>query len=356
MVRRQRTVQRRTRHVTRAVAAAPAPTAPTELSEERKKIQALLKKWRADDGEAWQSLALTAFLYVFSVAAVHLSAGSWPSIVLLAFSLVRSFIVFHDAAHSSFFEKAEDNKLLGQVLQFFVNYSLDEWNQIHNSHHNHFGDNTVKDNSLTIWFSEEELEKGPWWKWFLHRIIRDPIFFYPLAGLFVFFLNKPLQHGPYRVIVPFLVYSLLGSQTFVAYLLASWLGGSVGVAFFHLQHHCNAPYRCEDESTRTHVDAALLGSTRIPLFWPLSVFSFGIEYHHIHHFDIRVPGYRLPRCDAEGEAQNLWARANTVDGPRAVKSLCHTLFRGSSKAADESGRQPEFVSFWPYSVIGLQDT
>lgn len=31
------------------------------------------------------------------------------------------------------------------------------------------------------------------------------------------------------------------------------------------------------------------------------VFSFGIEYHHIHHFDIRVPGYRLERCDAEGE-------------------------------------------------------
>ncbi|CAE7648630.1 des, partial [Symbiodinium sp. CCMP2456] len=174
-VRRQRAVQRlRGRHVSRAVAAAPAAPAPPELSEERRKIQALLKKWRADDGEAWQSLALTAFLYVFSVAAVHLSAGSWPAIVLLAFSLVRSFIVFHDAAHPSFFEKAEDNKLLGQVLQFFVNYSMDEWNQIHNSHHNHFGDNTVKDNSLTIWFCEEELKKGPWWKWFLHRLIRDP--------------------------------------------------------------------------------------------------------------------------------------------------------------------------------------
>ena len=37
---------------------------------------------------------------------------------------------------------------------------------------------------------------------------------------------------------------------------------------------------------------------------PSEVFSFGIEYHHIHHFDIRVPGYRLPRCDAEGEVQS----------------------------------------------------
>lgn len=57
----------------------------------------------------------------------------------LAFALVRAFIVFHDAAHSSFFEKPEHNKTLGQVLQFFINYSLDEWNAVHNSHHAHFG-------------------------------------------------------------------------------------------------------------------------------------------------------------------------------------------------------------------------
>ncbi|CAE7772257.1 des [Symbiodinium pilosum] len=197
---------------------------------------------------------------------------------------------------------------------------------------------------------------APWWKWLAHRIIRDPIFFYPLASLYVFFLNKPLQHAPYRTVVPLLVYLFLGSQTFFAYLLASWIGGAIGVALFHLQHHCNTPYRCEDDSARNHVDAALLGSTRIPLPWPISVFSYGIEYHHIHHFDVRVPGYHLERCDAEGEAQNLWARVNTVDGLRVLKSLCHTQFRGSSKVADESGRQPQFVSFWPYSVIGLQDT
>jgi omega-6 fatty acid desaturase (delta-12 desaturase) len=52
---------------------------------------------------------------------------------------VRAFIFFHDAAHSSFFEKPEHNKTLGQVLQFFINYSLDEWNTVHNSHHAHFG-------------------------------------------------------------------------------------------------------------------------------------------------------------------------------------------------------------------------
>eukprot|EP00435_Cladocopium_sp_Y103_P057211 s402_g19.t1 len=302
---------------------------------ERRRLQELVSKWRADDAEAWASLALTATLYVGSLAVLHLSGGHWAAIILLAFALVRAFIVFHDAAHSSFFEKPDHNKTLGQVLQFFINYSLDEWNTVHNSHHAHFGDVTVKDSSLTIWFSEKELENAPWYLWLAHRIIRDPIFFYPLAGLFVW--GAQTQGTG--------VWYFLGMQTLCAYFLAAWLGGSLGVACFHLQHHCNSP---------THLDAAIVGSTRIPLAWPLSVFSFGIEYHHIHHFDIRVPGYRLERCDAEGEAAGLWTRVNTVDWVRAIKSLCHSQFDGSSKASDAGGT-PRFSSFWPYSALGLQD-
>ena len=36
------------------------------------------------------------------------------------------------------------------------------------------GDVTVKDSSLTIWFSEHELDETPWYLWLAHRIIRDP--------------------------------------------------------------------------------------------------------------------------------------------------------------------------------------
>lgn len=83
--------------------------------------------------------ALTASLYLGSVALLHFSGGHWAAIIVLALTLVRAFIVFHDAAHASFFENPEQNKTLGQVLQFFINYSLDEWNAVHNSHHAHFG-------------------------------------------------------------------------------------------------------------------------------------------------------------------------------------------------------------------------
>lgn len=111
----------------------------------------------------------------------------------------------------------------------------------------------------------------------------------------------------------------------------------------------------KDDAARSALDAALLGSTRIPLPFPLSLFSFGIEYHHIHHFDVRVPGYRLPQCDAEGEKLGLWGRVNTVDAARAFRSLFHTQFEGSRRATGHDGAQPRFVSFWPYSALGLQD-
>eukprot|EP00930_Biecheleria_cincta_P046601 TRINITY_DN32150_c0_g1_i1.p1 TRINITY_DN32150_c0_g1~~TRINITY_DN32150_c0_g1_i1.p1 ORF type:complete len:434 (-),score=36.68 TRINITY_DN32150_c0_g1_i1:303-1604(-) len=323
-------------------------------AEERKQLSTLVSKWRANNREAWMSLAWTAFLYGAAVAALHCSGGHWASIIFLGFTLVRCFIVFHDAAHSSYFENPASNRRLAQILQFFVSYSYDEWNRVHNSHHSHFGDSTIKDTSLTIYFSEQELSEGPWYKRFLHRVIRDPIVFYPLAGLFVFFLNRPLQHGPYRVLLPFLVWQLLGVQTFIGYMLGSWLGGSLGVAAFHLQHHCNEPYRVKNGELRSHLDAAMLGSTRIPVAWPLSVFTYGIQYHHIHHYDTRVPGYRLKRCDAEGDAQQMWSGANTVTGLRAFKSLFHTVFSGTKKFADSEGRA-QFSSFWPYSALGLQD-
>ena len=83
-------------------------------------------------------------MYSAALALVHVTgsgdfAAHAAATVFLAFALVRAFIVFHDAAHASFFEKPEWNKALGQVLQFFINYSLDEWNLVHNSHHAHFG-------------------------------------------------------------------------------------------------------------------------------------------------------------------------------------------------------------------------
>mmetsp|Transcript_55543 Transcript_55543/g.119889 ORF Transcript_55543/g.119889 Transcript_55543/m.119889 type:complete len:412 (-) Transcript_55543:232-1467(-) len=338
----------------RTKAAAVAQESRLDVRRERQEIKKHLAKYRANNGEAWRALLLTSVLWGLGFAALHWTGGSLASILFMALVVARCFMTFHDAAHLSFFEDVQSNKILASVMQFFVQYSHSNWDEVHNSHHAHFGDSTVKDTSLTIFFSEEELSKMSMPLRCLHRVIRDPLLFFPLAGFFVFFVNKPLKHGIQRITIPILIWLTLGPQTTLAYLLSTWVSGMIGVTAFHLQHSCNSPYRVEGPADRSSFDAAMVGSTRIPVCFPFSIFSFGIECHHIHHLDTRVPGYRLPRCDAEGARQGLWSKANTVDAWRAFKSMFHTQFAGSSKYTAD-GTPPRFVSFWPYSVLGLQD-
>lgn len=44
------------------------------------------------------------------------------------------------------------------------------------------------------------------------------------------------------------------------------------------------------------VQAALEGSTLITLPAAVHAFLLNIAYHHIHHLNMRVPGYNLKRC------------------------------------------------------------
>jgi len=325
--------------------------------EQRRQLQALVAKHRATDGRAWWNLSLTGALWAGALYLLHTTGGHWLSLTFMAMVIARWFMVFHDASHLSFFKGVASNQRLAEVSQYFVNYNWKYWASIHNSHHAHFGDATIKDTSLTIWFSEEELKKAPWHLRAAHRFIRDPVLFYPLASFFVFFVNKPLTHAPMRLALPLLLWATLGAKTTLWYLVATWMSGMIGVVAFHLQHHCNAPYRVESDQQRSSLQAAMAGSTRIPLAFPLSLFSMGIEYHHIHHHDVRVPGYNLPRCDAEGQKLGLWEAAgvDTVGGWRAFKSLFHTQFAGAAKVAKEGETQPRFKSFWPYTALGLQD-
>lgn len=324
------------------------------MTEERRQLMQLLAKHCPDNGRAWRSLGLTALLWGAAVAALHVTA-SYLAVALTALCVLRCFMVFHDAAHSSFFEDVLSNRRLLRVIQYFAGYSSREWTSVHNSHHAHFGDAQVRDASMTVFFSQQELREAPWPLALAHRVLHDPLIFYPFAGLFVFFINKPVRHFPHRWAVPSLIWLVLGRQTAAMYLAAGWLAATVGVMCFHLQHHCNAPYRVASAVERSALDAALQGSTRMRVPFPFSLASFGIEYHHIHHYSVQVPGYRMANCDAEGERLGLWRGVNTVGFQRGFKSLFHTQFEGSRKVADADGTPPRFVSFWPYSALGLQD-
>jgi omega-6 fatty acid desaturase (delta-12 desaturase) len=66
---------------------------------------------------------------------------------------------------------------------------------------------------------------------------------------------------------------------------------------FHIQHvwpH-RGVYRAPKE-LHNRAAAGLLGSSYLSVPWWFSWATMGIEYHHIHHCNARVPGYRLQVC------------------------------------------------------------
>jgi omega-6 fatty acid desaturase (delta-12 desaturase) len=72
----------------------------------------------------------------------------------------------------------------------------------------------------------------------------------------------------------------------------------LGFILFHNQHTFNPPYIVNNESWNMK-NSGLLGSSfiQIPIF--LKYFSGGIEYHHIHHINAKIPGYNLQKYHEE---------------------------------------------------------
>lgn len=103
-----------------------------------------------------------------------------------------------------------------------------------------------------------------------------------------------------------------GVERFQAELAAGWLGLIIGASIFGLQHDAIAPplpgYRAP-AAEHSRDAAALMGSTYIPVpRWLSDRVFLGIEHHHIHHLDSRVPCYRLFDCHASAP-EGAWEAA-----------------------------------------------
>jgi hypothetical protein len=127
-------------------------------------------------------------------------------------------------------------------------------------------------------------------------------------------------------------------------LLAGCVALVVGASIFALQHDAVAPpllgYRAPAAS-HSRDAAALRGSTYIPVpKWLSKRVLLGIEHHHIHHLDSRVPCYRLMECH-EGAPSGMWEAAGVP-----VLRGWNDIKRGLSVALWDEERS-EFARFPP---------
>jgi hypothetical protein len=82
-------------------------------------------------------------------------------------------------------------------------------------------------------------------------------------------------------------------------------------------HFVNQPPRFripEEEMLKSHA-VYLLGSSFIQIPYLLKYFTMGIEYHHIHHTNAKIPGYNLQQYHEE-----VVSKSNKFDNNKSFMS------------------------------------
>jgi acyl-lipid omega-6 desaturase (Delta-12 desaturase) len=271
------------------------------------------------------SVAMWLLLRVSVLAALALALPA-------AAFLVRSFIVFHDCSHGSFFASRRANLWLGRSIGLLLYSPFHRWRHDHAVHHATSGDlerrGTGDLHTLTVTEYEALPAKGR----LGYRLQRNPLIMFGLGPIVAMIIGPRIVAKNARprmrrsvlatdaalvVIVGLLVW-LIGWRDYLLVLgLPALIAGSVGIWLFYVQHQFEDAYWDSTENW-SYADAALRGSSFLNLPGPLRFCTGNIGYHHIHHLDARVPNYNLKRAHDQNAVFHSVPTLGLRDGLRAV--------------------------------------
>ncbi len=295
---------------------------------------------------SWQ-IVNTIGGYVLLWVLLYFSLGvSWwltlPLAILAGGFVVRTFIIFHDCGHGSFFRSQVANNVWGFIsgLLTFTPYS--HWRWEHALHHGTSGDLDRRGTGDVWTLTVEEYLQSSRWKRFAYRLARNPIVLFVIAPLGLFLVRQRFpspkanvreRHSVWWMNLAILIMVAAMSAIFgvVNYLLIQLIvmavAGSTGVWLFYVQHQFEDVYweRGEDWS---YTAAALKGSSFYKLPRILQWFSGNIGFHHIHHLSPRIPNYNLQKCH---QSDPMFQDVNSVTLIGSLKSFTLRLWDESSK-------------------------
>jgi omega-6 fatty acid desaturase (delta-12 desaturase) len=276
--------------------------------------------------------------YLAVMAAIYFSLRvSIPLALVLAIPaagfLIRTFIIFHDCSHGSFFRSRRANETLGAVLGVLVWLPFRRWRHEHAVHHATAGDLDRRGVGDVWTLTTAEYAAGPWRRRLGYRLFRNPFVMFGLGWVLVLVL-KPRVVA--RSAHPRIRRSVLGTNLALAGLTAGlclaigWrdylllqvptlvITGSVGIWLFYVQHQFEHAY-WQSNDDWSFDDAALMGSSYLKLPRVLQFFTGNIGLHHVHHLSARIPNYNLqPAHDAAAKLQAV-PTLSLLDGLRTTR-------------------------------------
>ncbi|OIJ13599.1 fatty acid desaturase [Anaerobacillus alkalilacustris] len=270
-----------------------------------------------------------------------------PILIVAAGFMVRTFILFHDCCHQSFFKSRTANDIVGTLTGVLTLVPYQQWKYTHTVHHATSG-NLDKRGTGDMWvLTVDEYMASPLWRKITYRVYRNPFIMLCIGPIAVFLieyrfnrkgakrkerLNLYLTNILIVALYVFLVW-LIGWKAFVMIQgPIFFLAGLLGIWLFYVQHQFEQSY-FENDDEWSFVQAAVEGSSYYKLPKLLQWITGNIGFHHVHHLSPRVPNYNLEK--AHNAAVPL-QKATTISLKTSLKSLSYRLWDEESK---------NFVSF-----------
>lgn len=231
-----------------------------------------------------------------------------PAGIVFAFAAVRLYVLQHDTGHHSLFETRRQNEIAGHVLSPFTFAPFEVMKQNHNLHHANIGNLEHRETGEIHTMTLREWEEAGVWERLTYRLYRNPLILVPIGSAFTYFIRyrwpkNTSQFGIAGVLVHNLViialisllYYVAGATGVLVWLVFSFIGGMIGVFLVYLQHNFEDTYWDRRPDLNPQV-AALQGSSCLDFGWFFDFAVANITLHDIHHFNARIPSYRLRQC------------------------------------------------------------
>ncbi|MEI6083448.1 MAG: fatty acid desaturase [Verrucomicrobiota bacterium] len=289
----------------------------------------------------WQIVnTLVPYAAIWALMYWSLAVSYWlcvPLVILAAGFMIRTFIIFHDCGHGSFFKLRRANDTWGYItgVLTFAPYYLWRWE--HAVHHASSGDLDRRGTGDMWTMTVQEYLESSRWRRFAYRLARNPFIVFVVAPTVLFLIvhrfpfnktTKRERNSVHWTNLGLLVVAAFMSAIFgiKAYLILQIsivaVATSVGVWLFYVQHQFEGVYweRGEDWDYAT---AALQGSSFYKLPKILQWFSGNIGFHHIHHLSPAIPNYNLEKAH---KAEPYFQTVKPVTFFASFKSLTFRLW------------------------------
>lgn len=317
-------------------------------------------------GSIWQLVnTVGSYLALWVVIYFCLGISYWivvPLAFLAGAFLVRTFIIFHDCTHGSFFKSKRANDIIGFLTGVLVFTPYHHWKWEHSIHHSSAG-NLDRRGMGDVWtLTVQEYLASSRWKRFAYRINRNPFVLFVLAPLILFVVlhripasdaKKHERFWVHATNAAILAVAVLGSlilgikEYLIIQMITIGVASTTGVWLFYVQHQFEDVY-WERHPEWGFAEAALQGSSFYRLPKILQWFSGNIGFHHIHHLSPRIPNYRLEKAH---RSEALFQAVEPLTLRKSLKSFTYRLwdegrkklvgFRAVKKARkDGSDRRP----------------